>query len=314
MYQKYLTIKISLFQWLSQKNRPWLAMIILVIGITLLGIMGAMIKHLGEFYSPTLLAVARNIFGFVPVLIILISTKKANSIFSLAGKKNTLILILRGGSIAVAQFCFYLALMKLEFATASTLVFAGPLFLTALSVPLLGATVGVWRWAAVIIGFLGIMLIMDVGTNLFNIFALLPLGAAFGYALSSVLVKLFNSEVQTAQIQLYTQAITLFSAIILLLAFSGYSPIISINHLLLISLMGISGGCGVLCLISAYRMTEPSIIAPFEYFGIPLSIFLGWAFFAEFPLSKLFPGVFFIVGAGVLIIWREEKNSRRLKK
>ena len=288
-------------------------MLVLILGITLLGLMGALIKHLGESYSPTLLAVARNIFGFVPVLLILIITKKAKSIFSLAGKKNTLILVIRGASIAIAQFCFYLALMKLEFATASTLVFAGPLFLTALSVPILNARVGIWRWAAVIIGFLGILLIMDVGTNLFNIFALLPLGAAFGYALSSVLVKLFSSEVPTAQIQLYTQAITLLSATVFLMMFSGYSPIVSINDLFLISLMGISGGCGVLCLISAYRMTEPSIIAPFEYFGIPLSIFLGWAFFAEFPISKLFPGVFFIVGAGILIIWREEKNSQELK-
>ena len=301
----------NLIQWLSENQRPWLAMLVLLLGITLLGIMGVMIKYLGEFYSPTLLAVARNIFGFVPVLLILILRRNTKSIFSLAGKKNGLLLILRGGSIAVAQFCFYLALMKLEFATASTLVFAGPLFITALSVPILRTQVGVWRWAAVIIGFLGIVLIMGVGTDLFNIFALLPLGAAFGYALSSVLVKLFNSEVPTAQIQLYTQAITLFSAITLLIVFSGYSPIVSVNDFLLISLMGISGGCGVLCLISAYRMTEPSIIAPFEYFGIPLSIFLGWVFFAEFPISKLFPGVFFIVGAGILIIWREEKNNQK---
>ena len=288
-------------------------MLVLCLGITLLGIMGAIIKHLGEFYSPTLLAVARNIFGFAPVFLILIITNKTKSIFSLAGEKNMLLLIIRGVSIAVAQFCFYLALMKLEFATASTLVFAGPLFLTALSVPILGAKVGVWRWTAVIIGFLGIILIMDIGTDLFNIFALLPLTAAFGYALSSVLVKLFSSEVPTAQIQLYTQAITLFSASALLIILSGYTPIVSMTDFFLISLMGISGGCGVLCLISAYRMTEPSIIAPFEYFGIPLSIFLGWAFFEEFPISKLFPGVFFIVGAGILIIWREEKNSQKLK-
>ena len=281
-----------------------------MLGITLLGIMGGIIKHLGESYSSTFLAVARNIFGFVPVLMILIITKKTKSIFSLTGKKNTFLLILRGGSIACAQFCFYLALMKLEFATASTLVFAGPLFLTALSVPILGATVGVWRWAAVVIGFFGIVLIMDVGTNLFNVFALLPLGAAFGYALSSVLVKLFNSEVSSSLIQLYTQTITLVSAIVLLLAFSGYTPILSISDFFLIALMGIGGGCGVLCLITAYRMTEASIIASFEYFGIPVSIFLGWAFFAEFPMSKLFPGVFFIVGAGLLIIWREGKNNQ----
>ena len=275
--------------------------------------MGAIIKQLGELYSPTLLAVARNIFGFLPVLIILVVSKKPKYMFSLDEKKHILLLVLRGGSIAVAQFCFYLAIIKLEFATASTLVFAGPLFLTALSVPILGAAVGIWRWTAVIIGFIGILLIMDVGTDLFNIFALLPLGAAFGYALSSVLVKLFKSDVPTAQIQLHTQVITLISAFILLIVFSGYRPIMSINDFLLISLMGISGGCGVLCLVSAYRMTEPSIIAPFEYFGIPLSIFIGWAFFSEFPISKLFPGVLLIIVAGVLIIWREEKNSRQLK-
>ena len=252
--KRVLNLRTKAIQWLLKNQQPWLAILVLILGITLLGIMGAMIKYLGEFYSPTLLAVARNIFGFVPVLLLLLITNK--SIFSLAGEKNMMLLIIRGGSIAFAQFCFYLALMKLQFATASTLVFAGPLFLTALSVPILGARVGIWRWAAVIIGFFGIVLIMDVGTELFNIFALLPLGAAFGYALSSVLVKLFSSEVSTAQIQLYTQAITLFSATILLVMFSGYSPINSRTDFFLISLMGISGGCGVLCLVSAYRIIE----------------------------------------------------------
>ena len=128
LYQKCSIIRVNLIQRLSQNHRPWLAIIVLMLGITLLGIMGGIIKHLGESYSSTFLAVARNIFGFVPVLMILIITKKTKSIFSLTGKKNTFLLILRGGSIACAQFCFYLALMKLEFATASTLVFAGPLF------------------------------------------------------------------------------------------------------------------------------------------------------------------------------------------
>jgi drug/metabolite transporter (DMT)-like permease len=104
--------------------------------------------------------------------------------------------------------------------------------------------------------------------------------------------------------------VTLFSALILLIIFSGYTPIISVIDFLLLATMGVMGGCGVICLISAYRMTDPSIIAPFEYFGIPLSIYLGWAVFNEFPISKLFPGVLFIVLAGIIIIWREEKNKK----
>ena len=78
----------NLIQWLSKNQRPWLAMLVLLLGITLLGIMGVMIKYLGEFYSPTLLAVARNIFGFVPVFLILILRRNSKSIFSLAGKKK----------------------------------------------------------------------------------------------------------------------------------------------------------------------------------------------------------------------------------
>lgn len=303
----------AIFYWLYSEHRPWMAMLTLLLGVILLGIMGAFIKYLGSSYSPTFLAVARNIFGFIPVIIIMALTKKASPIFLVPGK-NMILLLIRGGSIALAQFCFYLALIKLEFATASTLVFAGPLFLTALSVPILKAKVGKWRWLAVIIGFIGIILIMGIGNDFFSIYALLPLGAAFGYALSSVVVKLFEKNIPTATIQFHTQGITLIAAIILLVIFSGYGPLLSINDFFLIAVMGIGGSCGVICLITAYRMTEPYIIAPFEYFGIPLSIYLGWAYFDEFPLSKLFPGVFFIVGAGALIIWREEKNKRSTEK
>lgn len=295
---------------LRTEHRHLLAIMVLLLGVVLLGIMGVFVKHLGQSYSPTLLAVARNIFGFIPIFLMLIPASKDTRIFLLMSKRYMILVFFRGSSIAFAQFCFYLALVKLEFATASTLIFAGPLFLTALSIPILKASVGIWRWSAVIIGFIGIVLIMGIGSDLFSIYSFLPLGAAFGYALSSVTVKLFPTELQTAQIQFYTQIVTLFSASILLIIFSGYTPIISVIDFLLLATMGMMGGCGVICLISAYRMTEPVIIAPFEYFGIPLSIYLGWAVFNEFPISKLFPGVLFIILAGIIIIWREEKNKQ----
>ena len=73
--------------------------------------------------------------------------------------------------------------------------------------------------------------------------------------------------------------------------------------------MGIGGGCGVICLISAYRMTEPYIIAPFEYFGIPFAFIFGWLLFDETPFDRLFPGVVFIISGGLLVAWREHKNK-----
>ena len=121
----------------------------------------------------------------------------------------------RGLSIVFAQGCFYLSIMNLEYATAATLVFATPIFPTALSVPLLGNKVGSMEVVSVLFGFLGIVIIVRPGSDIFSIYALLPVGAAFGYALSSVLVKLFPKEVHTTNIQLYTQLTTLILAIII---------------------------------------------------------------------------------------------------
>jgi len=154
---------------------------------------------------------------------------------------------------------------------------------------------------------------MGVGKDIFSIYALLPITAAFGYALSSVTVKLFPEELSTAQIQFSTQIITLIAAFFLMLTFDGLAPIHSFLDFILIASMGASGGLGVLCLISAYRTLEPALLAPFEYFGIPLSIVLGWLFFNEFPLSQLFPGVVFIFVAGGIIIWRENRTISKEK-
>ena len=75
-------------------------------------------------------------------------------------------------------------------------------------------------------------------------------------------------------------------------------------------MMGALGGTGVMCLVIAYRLADPSSVSPFEYFGIPISFALGWVFFAEAPFEDLFPGILFIVGAGMIIMARERRQAR----
>ena len=141
--------------------------------------------------------------------------------------------------------------------------------------------------------------------DLFTDDALLPLGAAFGYALAGGLGKLFPKEVHTAKIQLYAQMTTLIATIFIALITFSFSFIESITDLFLLAAMGISGGVGVILLISGYRITEPSLIASFEYFALPISFALGWIFFMEWPFDKLFPGILGIVLGGIIIAWRE---------
>jgi drug/metabolite transporter (DMT)-like permease len=110
---------------------------------------------------------------------------------------------------------------------------------------------------------------------------------------------------------MYASAGALFGALAIVFATSGYQPVETLHDWGLLVCMGLVGGFAVLALINAYRLARPSSLSPFEYFGIPFAFILGWFFFDEAPFEKLFPGVLFIVGGGILIAWRENRNSQR---
>lgn len=274
--------------------------------------MGAIIKHLGDRYPVQQLSFFRNAFGLIPGILVLYWSQNWHE----SGKSLKLtkwkLALARGCFVTLAQFCFYLSLTKLEFATASTLGFAGPLFVTALSVPILGHQVGVVRWSAVLIGFIGIVMVMQPGSDSFNWWAVLPIGAAVGYAATSITARLFDESIPTAVINLYSIVGAICASALIMFTTSGYATVISLQDWMWLLAMGFCGGCAVFCLISAYRITEPSNLSPFEYFGIPFSFALGWIFFSEAPFGRLIPGVFLIIGGGLLIVWREQRiNSSR---
>jgi drug/metabolite transporter (DMT)-like permease len=185
------------------------------------------------------------------------------------------------------------------------------MFITALSIPVLGHHVGIWRWSAIIIGFVGVITIMQPFEDGFVWFMALPVTAAFFYAVSSILVRFFPPEVPSAAIQFNQQVLTCMIALAALLIFQQPVPVTSVNDGLLFVLVGIFGGTGVMCIVIAYRLADPSSVSPFEYFGIPISFCLGWLFFAEAPFGDLFPGILFIVSAGILIMVRERITARR---
>ena len=123
--------------------------------------------------------------------------------------------------------------------------------------------------------------------------------------------RLIDPDVPTPLFNLHSSAFAAVGSFTLAMAVGGFSPLASLEDLGFIILMGMFGGSAVLCLVVAYRMTEPSNLAPFSYFGIPLAFVLGWLFFDETPWDALFPGAVLIAAGGLLIIWRERRLSAK---
>lgn len=288
-------------------NKTTLAILYVLCGIVLFDAMGLLIKHLSVAYSAAELSAYRNICGLVPAGLVLWWSADWHARGRIWRVRQWRLALLRGVILTGAQLSFYVSLGLLSFATASTITYANAPFLVALAVPLLGEKVGVMRWCAVLIGFVGVVMVVGPGRDTFSTAALLPLFAAFCYALVGVTARMMDDDVPTPLINLYSSLVAAIGAFVLVPILGGFSPLRASTDLIAIAGMGAFGGSAVLLSVTAYRMADQSNLAPFSYFGIPIAFVLGWVFYDEAPWSELFPGALLIVFGGLLIIWRQRR-------
>ena len=285
-----------------RRHRPIWSRAGLVLAVLMFDTMGAIVKYLSANYPPQQLSLFRNLFGHCRARRYCSPPAPGTWPVGRGGSGN-------GGWVDARRLCrarairFYAALGHLAFATATTLAFAGPDHHRPVGAGS-GSAVGPWRWSAVVIGFAGVVLIMRPGADVFSLHALLPLGAAFGYACSSVTVQRFDRDVPSPLINLYGTGGALVGAAALVLFSGGFVPVAGPQDWLWLIAMGGLGGCAVLCLITAIAAPDPAI---WRHWNISASPFLhpGWAIFDEAPFDRLWPGAMLVVGAGLLIIWRE---------
>lgn len=278
---------------------------VLILTILCFDMMAILVRLLSESYSAQELSAYRNIFGILPSLILLIWTGEVRFKASSLKIEKWKLALGRGIVVAFAQILFYSALAQMELATVATLGQTNAFFVVILSVLYLGEKVGVWRIAALVIGFAGVVWILRPGSDAFSLAALLPIGAAACYAFAMVSVRKFGPQTSNALLYLYSSVASAVGALLLASVTTEFSAIQNTLDGLLILLMSTIGGTGVLLMMIAFRMASPSTLAPFWYLGILSAGFFGWLIFGEAPLDTLFPGVLLIVGAGALIIWRE---------
>ena len=293
---------------MSTKDRTGLAIVLSLLALFLFDAMGLVIKMLSERYTAQELSAWRNLFGLIPSLVALAGSRAWHARGKPVLIRQWRLALTRGLVVTFAQLFFYMSLGLMAFATATTITYANALFMTALAIPLLGEKVGLVRWTAVGIGFVGVVLVMQPGSDVFSYQALFPLIAAFLYALVGVTARKFDDDVPSPLVSLYSAITALLAAFCIAYFWGGFTPVASWADMGWIVAMGTFGGTAVLVLVVSYRMTEQSNLAPFNYFGIPIAFVLGWVFFDESPWDALFPGAILIIAGGLLIIYRERKS------
>ena len=281
------------------------AILICLVAYFCFDLMAVHVRFLSGRYNPQELSLYRNVLGVIPALLFLAYERQLTFRLREYRIAQWRLAIGRGLLIAVAQLMFYSALMRLELATVSALGQTAAIFVVLLAITLYSEKIGIWRWCAVIFGFLGAVIIIQPGSDVFTWQALLPVGAAFCYAASSVTLRSFDKSVSNAILFMYSAIAAAFGALVLAIFTTEFSAIFSYFDILIILNMSFLGGFGVVFLMYAFRNAPSSVLAPFSYFGILNAFVLGWVFFGEFPVQKLFPGVLFIVTSGLVIVWRE---------
>ena len=287
------------------------AILICLLAYICFDIMSVHVRFLSERYSPQELSVYRNVLGVLPSIVLLAYSKELSLRISDYKIRQWKLAFTRGLFVALAQLLFYTALANLELATVSALAQTNALFVVLIAIILYRENVGIWRWGAVMLGFVGALLIVRPGSDVFSWTAMLPIGAAFCYAASIVTLRSFDKSISSSILYLYSASSAAVGAILLAAATTGFAPVQSVQDGLLILSMSTFGGFGVVFLMYAFRNAPAAVLAPFSYFGILTAFCFGWFLFGEFPVEALFPGILFIVGSGLTIIWREQQTRAR---
>ena len=294
-------------------KKTYLAIVTMLMAILCVDLYMVVIKFLGDEYSVVQLTLFRNFAGVIPLFLMILFTKEYFSVFKNLNKKFIFLNLIRGWCFLAMNIFIFISVINLEFATAMTLTFSSPFFIVIFSIIFLKDKIGIYRWSAIVVGFLGVVMIMKPTSDIFNFYSIFPILTAVAWAIQVIVLKFIPDGHSTAKIQLYTLIFNVLGAIILFLITTGHMEIKNTQDFLLMTLTGILGGTAAILFIYAYRLISASKMASFEYFGIPSSFILGWFFFNEAPWNQLFPGVIVIVFAGMLIIWRDKVKEKSVK-
>jgi S-adenosylmethionine uptake transporter len=212
---------------------------------------------------------------------------------------------IRTASAVLTGLSAFYAFSVLPLAQVYTILFASPLIITILSIPILGEKVGLHRGGAVIVGLAGVVIVLRPEDLEFGLGHVAALAAAFFGALGAVIMRKIGREERTAVMMLYPMMAS-FAVMACALPFV-YRPI-PLPDLGLWAMMAVFSFVGGLCLIAAYRRADAVLVAPMQYSQILWAVIYGWLFFDETIRGTTAAGAAVVILSGLYIVWREGRG------
>ena len=312
---------------LDREASPLRGIAYLVFGLILFSVQDLIVKLLSGGYPAHEIVFIRSVVAMLPILVIV----HIEGGFARLRTARAPILILRGLCGFVCFTLYYLAIAALPLADAVTLYYACPLFVTALSGPVLGESVGLRRWAAVLVGFAGVVVMVGPTGGGFDPAMLLAVAAACVYAGMIMMTRRYAKSASGSTMSFYAMLTFVCASGLsgLLIGDGRFSAGSEGTHaslafllrawiwpdgfdLLLLAACGLIAGVGFYCLSQAYRIGPASVVSPFEYSSLPWAVLWGFLFWSDLPGPATVVGVALVVGSGLYIIHREGVRDRRV--
>ncbi|TCP40575.1 DMT family transporter [Rhodovulum marinum] len=261
-------------------------------------------RHLAGEYNVLMVVMIR--YWFFAAFVIALATRKAGGLRAAAATRQPLVQMFRGLLLA-AEICVMVVGFVLLGLVESHAVFTCyPLLVAALSGPVLGERVGWRRWAAIGVGFLGVLVILQPGLRVFSPAALIPLAAAFMFALYGLLTRHVARQDSAATSFFWTG--TTGAVAMTAIGLWAWEPMTAPDWGWMACLC-VTGATGHFLLIKAYELAEASAVQPFAYLQLVFASALGITVFGETLAPNVGLGAGLVVAAGLFTLWRERRQG-----
>ena len=247
----------------------------------------------------------RGFFGIIPILFLI----PRERYFDFYNTTRPILHLKRCLAGLVALVSIFIALRNLPLATVVSITFAAPIFTTIFSIFLLNEKVGFYRWLAVLVGFIGIVIISEPGFSSLNFYYIYPIIFCLGLSYVAIAIRKLSSTEPVWLISFF------FSFSIMILSFFSFYQnwiLPSFIDLFLLSMIGILGGLANLWLSQSYKLSEVSLVTPLKYLALVFAIIFGYFIWDEIPTSKTLLGAGLVILSSLIIFRREMILKKRI--